>query len=432
MNKKTKWKQIQALAWPILLNYLLITLFEVMDKAIVGHYSVQSFAVVGIAAAPIFEITGALGILSAAFNILAARQRGQKDEEAFERTFLVSRELALIIGTGFFLLSLLFGRPFFRVFYGQTGSALEELLRYFYPASVTVLQNMLIFQYSAYYRNRLDAKISFYSTAISTVVNLFFDLTLVHGLFGLPRLGAAGAAWGSVIGLAAGLFVFQAFFFRHRTKPALTPELRREVLQTLFRLYPPLLGQEFMESTLFVLVISGVVARLGTGQIALYSLLTTVSSLLALPIYAFSTATQTYACQSRASGDAASARRYLLVGQSMALAALGGLCILCQVFQTQVLGLVVSDGTVIAGAGALLGWIFAYLAVKTLCHFSMGYLQGTGREKYVFFSTAVATIAASISAIGLASQLGLPGVYLVMILESLVLALVYRLKMRDM
>ncbi len=40
-------------------------------------YSLEGFALIGIVAPPIFEIKGALGALSEAFNILAAEQTGK-------------------------------------------------------------------------------------------------------------------------------------------------------------------------------------------------------------------------------------------------------------------------------------------------------------------------------------------------------------------
>lgn len=70
--KTTEQRQIRQMAAPVLLNYLLLTIFETLDKSIVGHYSVQGFAVIGIAETPIYEITGALGVLSSAFSMIAA------------------------------------------------------------------------------------------------------------------------------------------------------------------------------------------------------------------------------------------------------------------------------------------------------------------------------------------------------------------------
>lgn len=425
MNNKTKLNRLNAMVCPILLNYLLMSIFELLDKAIVGHYSVRGFAVIGMAAAPIFEITGALGILSAAFSILAARQKGRGESDAFEQTFTVSRFLAGLIGGGFFLLSLLGGRPFFRIVYAQTGENLEKLLGYFYPASFTVLQNMLIFLYSAYFRNRFNTKISFYSTAVSTAVNLFFDLSLVHGLFGLPRLGPAGAAWGSVIGLEAGLLVYRIPCFCRRPRLIVGAGAGKEILRSLLSLYPSLLGQEFLESTLFVLVVSGVAARLGTEQMAVYSLLGTLSGALGLPIYAYSAAAQTCACQAHAAGDLSSARAWLRLGRLPALAAVCILWLMCLIGRKTVLGWIVSDPAVIARAGSLLGWVLAFLLAKTFYQFYMGYLQGTGREKFVFTCAAAATAAASLAAVALGPALGLAGLYLVMTVEFIILSVIY-------
>ncbi|WP_138203633.1 hypothetical protein [Haloimpatiens lingqiaonensis] len=37
-------KTINSLAFPILMNYLISSIFEIMDKVIVGHYSTEGFA----------------------------------------------------------------------------------------------------------------------------------------------------------------------------------------------------------------------------------------------------------------------------------------------------------------------------------------------------------------------------------------------------
>ena len=54
-----------SIGWHIrfLLHYLLTSLFEILDQAIVGHYSVRGFAVVGIAVSVVYGVTGALGML---------------------------------------------------------------------------------------------------------------------------------------------------------------------------------------------------------------------------------------------------------------------------------------------------------------------------------------------------------------------------------
>lgn len=425
MNDKTELKKINKMAYPVLLNYLLMSVFEILDKAIVGHYSIQGFAVIGIAEAPIFEITGALGILSAAFNIIAAEQKGRNDLDALERTFDISRKLSFAIGFAFFLLSLVGGRFFFQKVYAIEGETLNELLSYFYPAAFTVSQNMLVFLYSAYHRNQLNTRISFDSTVVATIVNLFFDASLVYGLFGLPQLGTAGAAWGSVIGLFAGLLVYQIPYYKNKNRHTVSWFEPKQILKKLFDLYPSLFGQEFLESTLFALIVSGVVARMGTQQIAVYSLLVTVGNMVELPIYAYATATQTYALQNKFAGDTKQAERYIRIGCQFTVGVIIGLSILCFICKTQVFGLIISDKAVIERAGHLLLWVLIIASSKVAYQFYMGYLQGIGKEKYIFASAVTSTVVSSIAVLRLGELYALSGVYFVMIGKYSILSIIF-------
>ena len=67
-------------------------------------------------------------------------------------------------------------------------------------------------------KNRQNTKITLWVTVVSTTVNLFFDFVLVYGAAGFPRLGTAGAAWGSILGLGCGLLVYQITYWKERQR----------------------------------------------------------------------------------------------------------------------------------------------------------------------------------------------------------------------
>ncbi|MBS6196301.1 MAG: hypothetical protein KH828_12055 [Clostridiales bacterium] len=427
MKKQIELRNINRMAYPVLMNYLLMSVFEILDKAIVGHYSVQGFAAVGIAAAPIYAITGALGILSSAFHIVGAESCGKKDYDGFEMTFTVSKKLACMIGIAFFLVSLAGGKFFFQRGYGIKGETLTELLSYFYPAAFTVVQNMLLFQYSVYNRNRLNTKISFFSTAVSTFVNLFFDVSLVYGVCGMPRMGTAGAAWGSVIGLFAGLLVYQIPYYTGRTKAGNDSNgaEKRKIRKKLLALYPSLAGQEFVENTLFVMILSGTVANMGMQHMAVYSLLDTVANMIEQPIYAYASAAQTYALQHQSAGRGKEAESYLKSGQRITMLVIAGLGGICYVWQKQIFHWIVTDDVTVFRAGEFLFWIVAIALTKVVYQFRMGYLQGIGKEKYVLGSAVISTVMASAGVAVLGGILGLPGVYFVLGGKYLILSLVF-------
>ena len=49
MKNRKEFQELNRMTYPILLHYLLTSLFAILDQAIVGHYSVRGFAVFGIA-----------------------------------------------------------------------------------------------------------------------------------------------------------------------------------------------------------------------------------------------------------------------------------------------------------------------------------------------------------------------------------------------
>lgn len=74
MKNRKEFQELNRMAYPILLHYLLTSLFEILDQAIVGHYSVRGFAVVGIAASVVYGVTGAWGCFLRRFTLLRQRR----------------------------------------------------------------------------------------------------------------------------------------------------------------------------------------------------------------------------------------------------------------------------------------------------------------------------------------------------------------------
>ena len=65
----------------------------------------------------------------------------------------------------------------------------------------------------------------------------------------------------------------------------------------IIKLYIPLLGQDFIEGTLFTLILTGIVSRIGIYEIATYNLAESIGSIMILPVYAFSTSAITLSIQ---------------------------------------------------------------------------------------------------------------------------------------
>lgn len=437
-------KKIFLLSIPILLNYLVTAGFEFVDKAMLGHYSSESFAAVGIMARMIYVFTGSFGIFASAFNIVAAKEIGREEENGFEQSFRIAIRIAHLVGIGFLVISVLFGRFFCESLYGMQGRVLEEALAYFYPASLTLWLNLLLFLCSVYFRNLENTKLTLYSTVTATVVNLFFDYAFVYGRFGLPELGGQGAAWGSVIGLLMGLFIYW-IAYRKRLKQFRSGiqsqnlngkrEKNRIYLinqsKEMLRLYLPLLLQDLIEGSAFTVMLNGIIARLSVEQIGAYQLLETLGSALLLPVYAYSSAGITLALQKKEMGMSQEVKKLIKASVQLAVLTIILLGVVSSFISKPLMQLMVSDGQMIQIASKVIPLLICLQLMRALYEIYKGFLQGNGNETYVLTRTILIFLSSIVSLILLTNWFGLVGVYGGLFFTYLCFVFLYQRKIKE-
>lgn len=96
--KNKDYKKINHLALPLILNNILSLIIELCDQGIMGRVSITSFAAVGLIETSINSITGVLGSISVAFNILGARCKGKNDFERLNNNLILNLILSFCIG----------------------------------------------------------------------------------------------------------------------------------------------------------------------------------------------------------------------------------------------------------------------------------------------------------------------------------------------
>lgn len=422
-------KVINSLSLPILMNYIISSVFEMLDKAIVGQYSIEGLAAVGVASSIIYAVTGSLGIFSVAYNIVAAETIGKGDYDMSKKAFYSAILTSIFIGILFIILSLVFGRSFFKLAYGLDGNILENVLDYYYPGSITVMLNMIIFIFNVYFRNNKNTKISLYSMSISTVINIFFDYSLVYGKFGFPELGVSGAAFGSVIGLSAGIIVYIIGMVVF-DKINIIISFSRKCFFRMIKLYVPLLGQDIMEYTIFTMIISGIVSRLGTYSMATYTLLESIGNIVILPVFAYSTSAMTLAMQKNAADDKSAVKSILKAAIYLSLTVISFISIIFIIFPKTIMKLIVSDIEVIEKAKVIIIYLIIAQIINIFYQIYKSYLQGTDNEKFVFTTSVIVSLLSLIWIYLLAIILGVRGIYIGLALKYLGLVIIYYKKIR--
>lgn len=428
MNKKD-FKLVNGMAVPILSTYIIQLFFQMGDQAIIGRTNVEGFAAVGIVSAFIYAITGTLGVIGVAYNILAAKSLGEDNVEKFEKLFNTSISTAVLIGVVFEFLSLVFGKYFFMKFYGLSGNTLNYACDYMYIGAIGLGINLLLFIFSAYFKNIRKTRMFVYSASISTLINVSVDYTLVFGKFGFPKLGVKGAAIGTILGLASSLLIYVWGFNKYGTNK-FKFKINKVELKDLVKLFLPLSGQDLIESSVFVIFITSIVSRLGVYNIAAYNVLIDLTNFLTFPVYAYAGTALTLVAQCNGKKDMEGIRKYPIISIICSLVCATIFGVLIVLFPDIAGKIITNDSNIIQSVST-----FAFCAVLVqlfnLVHQVYKYsLQGISFEKWVlYFSTIVSfSMLPLIYILSVYAKLNLIGVYLGLGLNYIILSIGYIFK----
>lgn len=384
-------KELLQLALPLLLTQLIQIVFQLGDQAIIGRTHLHEFAGVSIASSFLFLITGTIGMIAVAFNIIGGRYLGENNTMRFNQAFITSVLFCLFIGVIIELLLLAFGSFVLQSIYGLTGSTLQAATDYLYIGGLTIGLNLILFNFSSYFKNIKKTKIFVISFVPASMVNVFFDYVLVYGKLGFPKLGVSGAAMGSVLGLALNLFIYILAFQRWKTD-LFTWKLNKKILTKLVKVYFPLALQDLVEYTLFAIILSSFIARIDATSIAAYSVITTLLEFLLLPIYALSGSCMTLTAQSYGS-EKQSKPTYLLMSLYLAFVITLPLSILVAILANPMAQLITDKSSVISLATHILPLAIGFNLINGLQIIIRSALQSMDMEKWVFvYSTCIYTL----------------------------------------
>lgn len=182
----------------------------VVDAWLVASLGEEALAAMGLASAVGGLLLGAQNAFSNAAQILVAQAWGSGRPEALRSNYRTSVLINLsvcAIGLGFLALS---AEPILRA-----SAHSEEVFlgarNYLLIFSGVVIAEAFGQSLSAFFNGCGETRAPFYSYVFSVPINIALSYALIHGVWGMPALGLAGAALGSVVGSAvrAGYLLFR-------------------------------------------------------------------------------------------------------------------------------------------------------------------------------------------------------------------------------
>ena len=268
-------RHLMLIALPLAAAYLAEFAIALTTKSVVGQLGYLELAAIGLATDTTSEMIVVLvGLLSVVGVLVAQAEGAERKADAG----LAGRQ-GLLIATALGIAATLIVRNFDTLL-AQTGQDPEVLAimgDYLVPLSWSILPVLWFFALRTFVAAL--AKTSAILLITVTAVGLNYVLTqgLVHGAFGLPQMGVAGAGWAKTIVALVMFLALLAYAY-------LTPNFRGYglfhgrleidlgVCREIFRLGIPVAGLVILEASLFfaVAVFSG---QIGAVALATYQVM---------------------------------------------------------------------------------------------------------------------------------------------------------------
>ena len=190
---------------PIIISMMVQALYNVVDSIFVGQYNTHALEAVS-RAFPIQNLMISLAVgLGVGTNALVARHLGERRRDRAGDVASAGIGLSIIGYAAFAVLAIFIIKPFFSM---QTG--IPEVAKYGEEyLSVAMFLGIGIFIEiigERLLQSTGHTKLSMISQATGAGINIILDPIFIFGYFGMPAMGARGAAIATVIGqIAAGV-----------------------------------------------------------------------------------------------------------------------------------------------------------------------------------------------------------------------------------
>lgn len=210
LSREEARRQVIALAWPTVVEQLLVTLFGMVDMMMVGTVGPMAIAAVGLTNQPMFLALAAFQALNVGTTALVARFVGAGDIKEANATIRQSLLVVVSLGGIATALVYIFAEPMVR-FMGAEEEALAYATTYLKVIGLGLLPQTVGMSVTAVLRGAGDTKTPMRFNIIANIFNVVGNYLLIGGHFGFPTWGVFGAAFATtlsrVIGCALALHV---------------------------------------------------------------------------------------------------------------------------------------------------------------------------------------------------------------------------------
>lgn len=206
-------KLLLQMSLPMMISMLVQALYNIIDSIFVAQINEDALTAVSLAF-PLQNLMIAIAVgTGVGVNAVLSRSLGEKKFDIANESAKTGLFLAFISCVIYALVGFCINRPFF-AFQTENTRILEYGTTYFSIISFLCLG---VFMEIMLERLLQSTGLTFYtmlSQGCGAIINIVLDPILIFGLFGMPKLGVAGAALATVIGQFCAMFLALIFNLR--------------------------------------------------------------------------------------------------------------------------------------------------------------------------------------------------------------------------
>jgi len=264
------YRNICRIAGPVVVTNFSYTLMGAIDTIMVGHLGVAALAGVGLGNMISFSLLSFFWGATSGIDAMTAQAYGARDRDGVARVFFQGMYLAAACG-----ILILLAMPLVKMLLGWVDASPEVHRVALAFMSIRLFGGItacVLWVCDNFYRGLGRTTIMMWCGMSQLVLNCSFNWVLIHGRFGLPEMGAAGAALGTVLAqlVIAGFLLASILVYgrvRDEFRMLQNWRFQPELFRRMVRLSVPIGIQTGLEMG-GVTVFTAMVARLGDAELA--------------------------------------------------------------------------------------------------------------------------------------------------------------------
>ncbi len=209
---KTLYKDFMKMAWPAMVESVLMSLVNLVDTMMVSKCGTSAVAAVGLTTQPRMIFYAVFFAMSIAVTAIISRRKGQNDRVGANACLAQSMGLVAVLGVVLCGTAMIVAEPLVR-FAGANDETIVEATKYFRITVFGLIFTSFGMIINAAQRGSGNTKISMRTNVVANITNIIFNALLINGIWIFPEMGVTGAAVATLIGNIAscGMSFFSLF-----------------------------------------------------------------------------------------------------------------------------------------------------------------------------------------------------------------------------